>query len=73
MMHRRAGGDFAPRRDKHADAHKFCESFSCGVRQRPQFPLPDPKGVRSKKITAWRKGKAKANRRYLEEHVYAKP
>jgi len=75
IMHRRAGGDARPQRGGpygHGDCHKYCQGYSCGKRQRPQFPFSDPKSVRSAKIIAWRKAKAAANRAYLEENVYGK-
>ncbi len=71
-MHRRAGGGCAPKEGgsyhAHADAHKYCEGYSCGKRSRTNSPIQT--STRSAKITAWRKAKAQANRAYLEEHVY---
>jgi len=74
-MHRRAGGEAVPgpKVSKHADSHKYCPLGSCGNRPRPyaggyQMGFES----RQKKITAWRKTKARANRAYLEEHVYGK-
>ena len=73
-MHRRAGRDARPKGGpyvKHADAHKYCPLGRCGTRpgayHAGQGQSPDR---RSAKITAWRKAKAQANRRYLEEKVY---
>ena len=73
-MHRRAGRDDRPKKGGpygHGDCHKYCAGYSCGTRSRSSS-----KGVpftsRSAKITAWRKAKARANRAYLEERVYAK-
>ena len=74
-MHRRAGGNARPLKGGpygHGDAHKYCQGYSCGTRPRPKFPFADTKSFRSQKITAWRKTKARANRAYLEEKVYAK-
>ena len=75
IMHRRAGWDAAtPRREVgHADAHKYCPLGRCGTRPGPyNAAAKGPVRGRSAKITAWRISKAKANRAYLEEHVYAK-
>ena len=77
IMHRRAGRDARPyhgdrKRFKHGDAHKYCESLSCGFARRPSTAKGWTQSIRSSKITAWRKAKARANRAYLEEFVYAK-
>jgi len=76
MMHRRAGGEAAPGKGgaygKHGDAHKYCEGYSCGVRQRPKYPFQNKKSFQSSQIVRWRKAKARANRAYLEEFVYGK-
>ncbi len=76
MMHRRAGGDAARYKVvKHADAHKYCQGYSCGARSRgarDRSGAAPNRADRSSKITAWRKAKARANRAYLEEHVYGK-
>jgi len=71
ILRRRAGRDARPPYGGHGDAHKNCEGYSCGRRPRPKFPESDSQSFRSAKITAWRKAKAYANRRYLEKHVYA--
>ena len=72
-IHRRAGRDARPTEvSVHADAHKYCPLGRCGTRPGPFATEPSrPKG-RSAKITAWRIAKAKANRAYLEERVYAR-
>jgi hypothetical protein len=75
IMHRRAGGMLAaPAGGRpHGDAHKNCPLGRCGTR-----PGPYHEGTtrtfpgRSQKITAWRIAKARANRAYLEEFVYAR-
>jgi len=73
---RRGEGREAPTQRKvsrHADAHKYCPLGRCG--SRPGAYQGGHKEVfqsRSAKITAWRKAKAQANRRYLEERVYGK-
>ena len=76
IMHRRAGGIAVPNPKGgpygHGDAHKFCEGLSCGFRSRSELSVSNTKSVRSAKITSWRKAKALANRRYLEEEVYGK-
>ena len=75
MIHRRAGGTARPwRMVQHADAHKYCPLGRCGTRPGAYAragPEDHPAwSTRSAKITAWRKAKALANRRYLEEYVY---
>ena len=76
-MHRRAGRDERPKKENpHADAHKYCPLGRCGTRPGAYAKGPSSfadRQNRTSKITAWRKAKAQANRRYLEEHVYAKP
>ncbi len=74
IMHRRAGREARPREvDRHADAHKYCPLGRCGTRPGP-YNAGSPAKVRgrSAKITAWRIAKARSNRAYLEEFVYAK-
>jgi len=74
-MHRRAGREsvLSPKRFKHADAHKYCPLGRCGTRPGAyQGGSSREVPTRSAKITAWRIAKAKANRAYLEENVYAK-
>ena len=74
IMHRRAGRDERPKKEgpygKHADAHKYCPLGGCGARQGPYRGGQVRLLTKSAKITAWRKAKAQANRRYLEEYVY---
>jgi len=70
ILRRRAGRDARPPYEGHGDAHKYCAGYTCGSRSRSEFSEPNAKGVRSAKITAWRKAKAYANRRWLEENVY---
>ena len=74
IMHRRAGGHAVLRRKSiHGDAHKNCPLGRCGTRPGAYAEGPGRTFAgRSTKITAWRIAKAKANRRYLEERVYAK-
>ncbi len=74
IMHRRAGRDAAvPEKvSQHADAHKYCPLGRCGTRPGAYHERAHPAlSSRSQKITAWRIAKAQANRRYLEERVYA--
>ena len=73
IMHRRAGRDAAPQVNKHADSHKYCPLGRCGTRPGPYSGGSAKSNPRKEKIIAWRKAKARANRAYLEEHVYAKP
>ena len=75
MMHRRAGRDAAPQKevDVHADAHKYCPLGRCGTRPGPYNEGPNRSLLgRAAKITAWRIAKARKNRAYLEEYVYAR-
>jgi len=73
-MHRRAGGEAAaPKVGEHADAHKNCPLGRCGNRKGAYADSTSSSSdwtYRSRKITAWRKAKAYANRAYLEEKVY---
>ncbi len=73
-IHRRAGGHGPVQEGykKHADAHKYCPGLSCGVKRRPATTAQGPISIRSAQIVAWRKAKAAANRRYLEENVYGR-
>ena len=73
IMHRRAGGLLRPG-GKHADSHKYCALGRCGTRPGPYEGgfTKDNAASRSAKITTWRKARALANRRYLEEEVYGK-
>ena len=73
IMHRRAGRDERPPywRSHHGDAHKYCPLGRCGSRPGPYHAdRRYPTFGRSAKITAWRKAKAYANRRYLEGKWY---
>ena len=75
MMNRRAGGlDRPGRLNRHADSHKYCSLGRCGTRPGP-YEADSTKGWQKTpwkaKVTSWRKAKALANRRYLEEYVYA--
>ncbi len=76
-MHRRAGGEAASSKDGpygHSDAHKNCPLGRCGTRPGGYHSSSTGQvSIRSAKITEWRVAKAKANRAYLEEHVYGKP
>ena len=72
-MNRRAGGTSRPQKEVgHGDAHKYCPLGRCGTRAGPYSTAASAQNWRSRKIVAWRKAKAQANRRYLEEYVYAK-
>jgi len=74
MIHRRAGGTARPGGyTPHADSHKYCALGRCGNRPGPYeggYSKGDAWSARKAKITRWRKAKALANRRYLEENVY---
>ena len=73
IMHRRAGRDARPVGKTHADAHKYCTLGRCGTRPGPYSGgHTKDHGTRKETIIAWRKAKARANRAYLEEEVYAK-
>jgi len=73
-IHRRAGGLARPGGyTQHADSHKYCPLGRCGYRPGAYeggYTKVGYQTSRSTKITAWRKAKALANRRYLEETVY---
>ncbi len=70
-MHRRAGRDARPKVTPHADSHKYCALGRCGTRPGPyQGGSAQDYKTQKEKILAWRKGKARANRAYLEEKVY---
>jgi len=75
-MNRRAGGIDAHRMVAHGDSHKHCQ-IGCGRSSRDatgqtrgRFASKDVYVQR--KITAWRKARAAANRAYLEENVYGR-
>ena len=68
IMHRRAGREARPQREAnaHLDAHKNCPLGRCGTR--PGGYHTGQSGAisqRSRKITAWRKKKAKTEWSYL--------
>jgi len=74
-MHRRAGRDARPSSEvrKHADSHKYCPLGRCGSRPGAyEGGYQTRWETKTEKIVRWRKAKAAANRRYLEEHVYGK-
>ncbi len=73
ILNRRARAGERPPYGGHGDAHKYCEGYSCGRRKRTgESSRQGNPESRSQKITAWRQAKARENRAYLEEHVYAK-